>query len=484
MTIEVGEERVQDELRKAARKLARQLNIPGFRKGRAPYNVVVQHVGVGALYEEFVDKLGQEVYEKAIEQEEIKPYATASLEDIQLEPLRYTLTVPLEPTVKVGDYRSLRVEEPEVEVDEEEVEARLEQLRDRHAGYVQVERPVEFGDLVTIDVKAVLLDDEGNETDTVVLEETDWDVTPDKETPMEPPGLDEALVGMKPGEEKEVVLAWPEDSQSMYAGKSARFQLKVHNIQAYQKPELDDDFAKTVSEEFETLEALKEHIREDLKAEATSEAENKYLETVLDKLVEISELEYPPAAVEMQIDQIAQDMDTQLRQMGLQGLGQLLEMQNQTYEQYRESIREQAEIRLRRNLVLSEIRKLEDISATDEEIEARLQEIAGEQAEDEQAETSRKAFIEMMRGQGRQILEDQIISEKTLDLVLAIARGEEVPAPGEHKPAVVASDEEAEGEATEEANGEKEADAEAEAETAEPAAESNEDEAGDETDAA
>jgi len=437
MTVQVNEERVQHELKQAARRLANQVRIPGFRPGRAPYNVLVQMLGKEALYEEFLDRLGNEIYAQALDQEGIEAYAEGILESVEFEPtLTYKFLVPLQPEVKLGDYRSLRVEEPEVQVDETEVETLLETLQERYAGYVEVDRPVEYGDLVSIDVKAVLLDEEGNETDTVVLEETDWDVTPDKETPMEPPGLDEALVGMKVGEEKDVVLSWPEDSQSMYAGKSARFHIKVRSIQAYQRPELNDEFAKMVDPEVESLEELKEKIREDLREAQADELEQQYVTEVLDKLVEMSELSYPPVAVEIQLDDILRQMDMDVRRMGFNGLEHYLQVTGKEYKEFREELREQAETMLRRNLVMTEIHKAEGITATDEEIEARIQTIAGEEEEEEEAEASRQGFMKMMRDQGRGILADQIVSEKTLDLVLAIARGEEVPPPGQHPPKV------------------------------------------------
>jgi trigger factor len=432
MVIEVGQERVDQELRKAARKVAGQLRIPGFRQGRAPYNMVVRHVGMGALFEEFVDELGQEVFRQAIEQENIEPYAVASLDNIDLDPLRYTLTIPLAPEVKLGEYRSLRVEEVKSEIDEAQVQARIDSILEREAGYVDVDRPSEYGDLMTIDVRAVVLDEEGNETDTVVLDESDWDITPDQENPMEPAGFDEELVGMTPNSEKIFDIAWPEDSPSMYAGKDVRFQVTVHTIRTYQKPELTDEIAQSIGE-YETADALIEGIRESLREERAEEAESEYLEQVLEKIVEVSELDYPPAAVDLQIDQITRNTDMQVRQMGLQSLEHYLQLTGQTLDQYREGLREQAETLLRRNLVIAQIAEAEQIKPTDAEFVERLNLILGaenEDATDEQKE-SRAGVIEMMRqGPNRSVIDDQIISEKTIARILAIARGEEVPEPG------------------------------------------------------
>ena len=163
VTIEVSKDVVDKELRKAAANLAGQYRIPGFRKGKAPYHIVVQQVGLANLYSEFIDELGQRVFREAIEQEKIEPYAQSSLEDIQLEPRVYRLIVPLEPVVKLGDYRTLRVEEDPVEVDMSEVERRLEMYRDEYAGWQDVDRPSQFGDLLTANVKSVIVPDSEDE---------------------------------------------------------------------------------------------------------------------------------------------------------------------------------------------------------------------------------------------------------------------------------------------------------------------------------
>ncbi|MBX2997831.1 MAG: trigger factor [Caldilineaceae bacterium] len=448
MIIEVGQERVDQELRKAARKVAGQLRIPGFRQGRAPYNMVVRHVGMGALFEEFVDELGQEVFRTAIEQENIEPYATASLDNIDLDPLRYTLTIPLSPEVKLGDYRSLRVEEVKPEIDEAQVQERIDNILEREAGYVDVDRPSEYGDLITIDVRAVVLDKEGNETETVVLDENDWDITPDQENPMEPMGFDEELVGMEPNAEKIFDIAWPEDSPSMYAGKDVRFHVTVHTIKAYQKPELTDEIAQSIGE-YETADALLESIRESLREEQAAEAESEYLEKVLEEIVEMSELDYPPAAVDLELDQMARNTDMQVRQMGLQGLEHFLQLTGQTMQQYRDGLREQAERLLRRSLVIGQIADAERIKPTEAEFDERLNRIFGagdEDATDEQKESRDNVLDMMRRAPNRAVIDEQIISEKTVARILAIARGEEVPELGadvDEAPAEEAAAEEA-----------------------------------------
>ncbi len=432
LIIEVPNERFEKEMQKAARKAATQYKIPGFRKGKAPYNIILRHFGVGALAEEFVDDLGQEMYKAAIEQEGIEPYGVGSMNNIEMDPLRYHVTVPLRPEVKLGDYRSLRVAETPVAVDENEVQARIDQILEREAGYGDVQRPSQYGDLMNVDVKAVVLDADGNETETVVLDETDWDITPDAENPLEPAGFDAALLGIIPGDEKTFEIDWPEDSTSMYAGQRVRFHVVLHSNQAFVKPELTDEIAQSVGPLFESAEDLIKSIRENLQEERSQEADNAFLNSILDQLVEMSEVDYPPAAVEMQIDQMLQTMDYRFRQMGLQGLDNFLEMTKQTVAEYRETQREEAEKVLRHNLVLSEIALAEKVGATNEEIEEQIGQIFGELAEDATDDqiVARQRLVEIMKeGANRLSIIDQLITNKAFALVKAIARGEEIPEP-------------------------------------------------------
>lgn len=431
VSIEVPQERVEKELRKAASKLASEYRMPGFRKGKAPYNLVVQYFGVQALYNEFVDELGQAVYKEAMEQEKFEPYAQASLIDINLEPLTYKLTVPLEPVIELGDYRSIRVEADAVEVSDEDVNKRLESHRERLASWQDVERPSQYGDMMNINVRSVIIPAEGEESseETVVLDETDWDVTPDQENPMEPAGFDEALIGLAPGEEKEFTLGWPADSQSIYAGKEARFHVKVNGIRAYEMPELNDDFAALVGPDYETLDDLKKNIRETLTETAANDAKNAYLEKALDAVLEQATLDYPPTVVEDQLDAMMGDYEQRLRQFGIESLEDFLRQSGQDPAEYRESQREAAKLIAERNLVISELLRAEQIEVAEEDIEAKIGQIVGSSDEgDDEARDTSKSLAEMLRsGSGRPLLESQILQEKTLDRLLAIVRGEEVP---------------------------------------------------------
>ncbi|MEZ4712675.1 MAG: trigger factor [Caldilineaceae bacterium] len=426
MTVEVDQERVNQEMRKAARKVGNQYRIPGFRKGKAPYNIILQYVGAEALYQEFVDDLGQEIFRTAIEQEEIEPYATASLNDVQFDPLRYMLTVPLDPEVELGDYRSLRIDEPVVEVSDEQLEEALDEYREQYAAWEDSTEGANYGDRMTIDVKSVLTDPAEDEN-PVVLEENEWEITPDQENPMDPPGFDEQVLGLKAGDSKEFTLSWPEDSQSIYAGRSVNINVTVHKVQSYKQAELTDELAQMIGPDFETVADLRNGVRESLLEQAKQEAESDYLEQAVTRLLEQSTLNYPPAVIEDQLDVMMNETDQRLRQMGLNGLDHFFEMTQQSREDYRDQNREDATRIAERNLVISEIVAKEKLVVSEDELMERIKMTFGD--EDPESESAQN-MIDMFRdGPGRPIFESQILTQKALDRILAIARGEEIPEP-------------------------------------------------------
>jgi len=233
-------------------------------------------------------------------------------------------------------------------------------------------------------------------------------------------------LGMKPGDEKTFTLSWPADSQSIYAGKQANFQVKLHKIQANEVPALDDAFAQMIGPDFQTLDDLRASVREEIAEENQADAETAYLEKALDALVAQSTLAYPPVVIEDQIDVMVDEFERQLRQYGIENLDGYLRQMGQEMQQYRDSLRETAERIARRNLVISELYRLEGIEVTDEEIDTRVAAMLGEESA-EGAEPNR-ALRDMMRnGPGRAVLESQILNDKALDRLLAIVRGEELP---------------------------------------------------------
>lgn len=420
LTVQVDQARVDQELRKAANKVAGSYRIPGFRKGKAPYHIIVQQVGLPALYNEFIEKLGEEVYKDALAQENLEPYARASLEDVSLDPLTYKLVMPMDPAINLGDYLALRVEEAEVQVNEDDVEARLEQYRNQHADWREVERPSQYGDKLNLNARSVIAPNVEGEAETVVLDVSDWDVTLDQEHPMDPPGFDEAVLGMTPGEEKEFDLSWPADGQSIHAGKTAHFTVKLNTIEAHEKPELNDEFAQLIGPDFATVADLKVSIRDSLRDQAKSRAENEYLEKVLDTLLAQSKLNYPGVVIEDQIDTMVNDIENQLRRFGIENIDTYYRQTGQTREQMRASLRADATKQAERNLLISELLRAESIAVREEEFADRAAAIAASG----DPETSQQLAFFMQSEAGRAILESQLLREKTITRLLAIARGQ------------------------------------------------------------
>jgi len=423
MAIEINPERVDYELRKTARTAAKDFKFPGFREGRAPYEVIADRLGVENLYNEFVEDLFNEAYPVAIEQEGIDAYGPAAFERLENEPLIYHVIVPLEPEVELGDYHSVVIEEM---VSDEDVDEQLDVQRERLASWSQVERSSESGDMITVDLKSVMLDENGEATKEVFIDEQDIDMVlkPEESDDNLELALDAALIGLSAEEEKEFVLDWPEGTQSTYAGRTAKFNVKVHMVQAYDVPELDDELALMIDPDCESLEGLRGQVRQALMEHAVDDPNKFYLNQALDRIVEISSLKYPPSVVTEQIDSIVQNQTILLRQQyGVESLESYLEQSGLTAEQYRGQFYETAEATARRNLVLYEIGKVEDIEVTEEAMDAKIQEIllsaGANQSEMEQ--TLRSEYMTT-------VLTQEIMRHETGELVYDMVYGDALEA--------------------------------------------------------
>ncbi len=422
IVVEVEDERVQPALRAAARKMAKDYRIPGFRPGKAPYEVMLRHVGEGAIYQAALEDLSQAVYKEALEEQKIEPGAPGELEDFTLKPLVLTYTVPLAPEVNVGDYRALRVPYEAPAVTDEAVQEQMDHLRERQAVTEPVERAATMNDVLTLDAKGFLNDGENpsdflmaDENVSLLLEEAaDW--------PM--PGFAQQVVGMAAGDEKKFDLTFPDDyANESLRGQAAHFEVKVKEVKARTLPEWDDDLAKTVGD-YESLDDLKTKVRESLVRRAERQVKSDYADKVVDALAEQATVVYPPVLLEHELDDYMEDLDRRLREQRLT-LDDYLKIEGKTKEQLREEAKPQAEERLKRSLVIGEIMAREQVHVHDEDIDARLEAMSvqfGEQAE------QMKQLLN--RPESRRALAAEVLTEKALDRLTAIARGEDVPLPG------------------------------------------------------
>lgn len=414
LTVEIPEERVQQEMRRVAREISAQVHIPGFRKGKAPYSVILQRYGEERLREQVAEDLTREFYRAAIQQEGITPYGPASLEDVQLSPMRLTFTLPLPPVVRLGDYRSLRVEFPSVEVTEGELQNVLEDIRRENAVSEPVEgRSAQPGDLLHIQVEGRT--DQGE----LFLKDDDAEVILDPEDTYPAPGFYSALEGMTPGEERTFRLKMPGGQPSEEAEFRVRLQALYHRI----LPELDDDLARAAGP-YPNLEALKEDIRRQLLQMRERAAREEYARTVVQGLVEQAEVEYPSVLLEERLQDLLEQLEERVREEQRMSLQDYLKVTGKTMESLREQLLPIADDQVRWMLVLGQLALAEGLKVSDEEVDQRIQTIS--EAWGDRAEAMR---VQLQKPENREHLSAQILYEKVMDRLIAIARGEPVPEP-------------------------------------------------------
>lgn len=413
--VELDAAEVDEKLRTTARKVSRQFNVPGYRRGHAPFAAVIRTFGREALQQETFEDIGQELYEQALKEIEYEPYQPGELQEVKWDPFRMTVSLPIKPVVDLGDYRAARVPFETPPVTDQQVADALAQVQRERAQWVPAERPAAMGDQVVIDAKGwvgdeEILSDDGRE---MVLEAED----------VEPaPGYHAAIVGMSPGEEKTFTLTFSEnDPQKDLAGKEGFFEVRVHEVKRRDLPPLDDDLAAMVGD-YESLDALKAALRQGLETETARGAEGAYLDKVLDAMIEkAAKIEYPPQAIDREADLAVERMESNLAGSGLQ-LDTYLKMIGKTREQYKADFRPAAEQRLRKRLALVEIAKREGLQVKPEEIDgemSRLQEMLGEPSEQV------RKFLGSQ--EGYLSVADDLIMTKVQERVILIGKGEAPP---------------------------------------------------------
>jgi trigger factor len=412
LTIEVDEDRVQQAMQRAARQIAKQVNIPGFRRGKAPYSRIVQRYGEETIRQEAAETLAQTAYSEALEQEEIEPYASASLEDIELHPLTFKFTIPLSPVVDLGDYGNYRLEQQTVTVDEEDVQQALEEIREENAILEYVERPAELGDGVVIEIV-------GQADEEEFLQGDDIHIILDAESADPAPGFAEAIVGMEAGEERTFTLTLPDDfPREELRGQEAEFTVKLVEVYDSIFPELDDDLARTVGN-FDSLKELEDHIREQLREAKQRQVDEAYTEQVLEAIIEQAQVEYPPVMLEETLNGVVEDVERRLKREAHLSLEDYLHVQGQTIEQLREELTPRAAAQLKRSLVLSEVVTLEKIEVGEEEVSDQIEEASapwGARADEVRASLSSDA--------GRQAVRNRLLAGKAVQRLVSIAKAE------------------------------------------------------------
>lgn len=410
LTVEVDEKQFSDALDRAFRKVVKKVNVPGFRKGKVPRPIFEKRFGVEALYQDAVEILVPEAYQAAVEETEIEPVDQPEIDIEQLEkgkPFIFKATVTVKPEVKLGEYKGLEVPEKDFSVKEEDVEAELKKMQERQGELVAVEEgQVEEKDRVIIDFEGFVDGEafEGGKAEKYTLEVGSGQFIP---------GFEEQLIGMKPGEEKEVKVTFPEDYHAEeLAGKEAVFKVKLHEIKRMQLPELDDEFAQDVSE-FDTLDELKADIENKLKEQKRQEEENYKRNTLVEKAAENAEIDLPEVMIEQEIDHMLRHFEQQLQMQGI-SLDQYSQFTGQDKSAIRDQFKEDAEKKVRANLVLEAIASEENVEVADEEVEEELKKLAEQMGREK--EEIRK-LLQAQGGVGQ--IKDELKVRKTIDLLVS-----------------------------------------------------------------
>ncbi len=402
---------VEESLEQSYHRLVKKANIPGFRKGKAPRAVLERYLGKDSLLEDALNNLLPQAYEKAISEQEIEAVASPAIEIVQTDPVIFTATVPLKPAIELGDYHSIKLKPEPVEVTKDEVDAVIEQLRRQHGTWEPVERAAGFDDLLTLDIESQV---EGKPF--INQQGVQYQILPNQ--PLPAPEFAEQLSGMKGGEEKEFTLQLPQDyPQAEVAGKEAQFKVKVIEIKQQRLPKLNSEFARLVSPDFKTLAALRKQLAENLRLRAEQKTKEEFEERVIDAVVDLSQVEFPPVLVETEIERL---MDQQARwlQAGGGEMEEYLSRVGKTGEELREELRPLATKRITRSLVLGKVAEEEKIEVADAEINAELENIV--QSTSGNKDEVRKRLDS---SQVRSSIEQLLTTRKALQRLTEIAGG-------------------------------------------------------------
>lgn len=372
LEIEVDESRVAEALERAFKKVVRDVNVPGFRKGKVPRKIFERRFGVESLYQEALDLLLPEAYSEAVLEQELDPVDRPQIDITQMEagkPLLFKATVTVRPEVTLGEYKGISYEEKSTEVTEEEIAEELAKIQKSHAELRNIEEgQIEDGDSVTIDFRGTVDGEvfEGGEAENYQLEIGSKTFVP---------GFEDQLIGLALGEERDIEITFPEDYHvKTLAGQKAIFHVKLHEIKRRVLPDLDDEFAKDVSE-FETFEEYKKSVVENLEHQRAHEREHEIENEIIEKVVAGATLEIPNVMIEQEIDAQLNEFGQRLAQQGIP-LDAYKEFTGATTEELRSQFMEDAKRRVKTSLVIEAVAKAEGIEVSDEAVDLELQKLA------------------------------------------------------------------------------------------------------------
>ncbi|HDI3057462.1 TPA: trigger factor [Clostridium botulinum] len=409
LEITVDSEKFNEAVKKSFKKNAKRFNVPGFRKGKAPLNIIKKYYGEGVLFEDAINFCCEDTYPKAIEENNIKPVDYPQIDVVQIgegKDFIYTAEVTTVPEVKLGEYKGVEVKKVSYEVEDEAVENELKSMQEKNARVsLKEEGEIEKGNIAIIDFKGYVDGKafEGGEAKDYEIEIGSGTFIGD---------FEDQLVGLKKDESKEVNVSFPEEyGREDLNGKPATFEVTIKDIKVKELPALDDEFAKEVSE-FDTLEELKSDIKDRMKKELSEKAKAEYEEAVVEAVGVNAEIEIPKVMIEKEIENMVRDLEMRLKYQGLD-LKSYYEFTNSSEEKVKEYMRETAEKRVKTDLIMQEIAKVEDIKATEEELKEKAMEVAKQYGQKDVEKTA-----ELIANAQKAYLEIDIVNGKVLDLLV------------------------------------------------------------------
>ena len=410
LNITIEAEKFDEAMKKVYFKSAKYFNIPGFRKGKAPMNIVEKYYGKEIFYEDAFNEVVPEEFEQALKDNNIEAVSRPDIDIKQIgkgQDLIFTAVVQTKPEAELGKYKGIEIKKIEYNVTDHDIEHELGHMQEKNSRLVSIDdRPVENGDITVIDFEGSV---DGVPFDGGKAEGHELEIGSGAFIP----GFEDQIVGMKIDEEKDINVKFPEEYFSKdLAGKDAVFKVKLHEIKKKELPELDDEFAKDVSE-FDTLKELKDSIKEKLETQNNERAKYETQDAVIKAVSENTKLDIPSGMIELEIDNMLKDIETRLSYQGLK-LEQYFKMMGKTEEEVRKEYEPQAIEGIKSRLTLEAIIKKEKIEATDEEIDAKIKEMAENYGKKEEEIKDNENI--------RNYIKQGIESEKAIDFLVENAK--------------------------------------------------------------
>ena len=410
LEITVEAEKFENAMKKVYFQNAKYFNIPGFRKGKAPMNIVEKYYGAQIFYEDAFNDVATESYDEALKENKIEAVSRPDVDIKQMEKgkdLIFTVVVQTKPEVELGKYKGIEIKKIEYTVEDKDIEHELEHMQEHNSRLITVEdRAVEKGDIATIDFEGFV---DGVAFDGGKAEGHDLEIGSGSFIP----GFEDQIIGMKIDEEKDIVVTFPKEYFSKdLAGKEATFKVKLHEIKKKELPKLDDEFAKDVSE-FDTLDELKADIKAKLEKNNEQKAKYETEEAAVKAVCEKAKLDIPSGMIDMEVENMLKDFEQRLSYQGL-NMEQYLKMIGKTEEEMKKEYEPQATEAIKSRLTLEAIKKAEKIEATDKEIADKMEEMAknyGKKVEEIQDNENLKSYIK-----------EGIESEKVLEFIVKNAK--------------------------------------------------------------